>query len=64
MSTHVEGAQVRITVDLDAELHRDMKQWRMHQGRGVTLAKIYRALSNELLSDPELARSVLSRIHA
>lgn len=64
MTTHAVAAQVRITVDLDAELHRDMKRWAIDQGPGVTLAKIYRALSNELLNDPELAQAVLTRIHA
>jgi hypothetical protein len=62
MKNHAEGSPVRITVDLAPDLHSAMKAWAEERGPRLTLAKVYRALSKELLSDPVLADSVLARI--
>ncbi|TCC33912.1 hypothetical protein E0H75_42420 [Kribbella capetownensis] len=53
---------VRVTLDLESNQHRQMKLWSVENGPGLALAKIYRALSDELLANPDLAHAVLTRI--
>jgi hypothetical protein len=53
---------VRVTLDLESDQHRQMKLWTVENGPGLALAKVYRALSDELLANPELADAVLARI--
>ena len=62
MSTATEQTQVRVTIDLEADLHREMKLWVAQNGPRVTLAQVYRALSAEMLADPALAGAILARI--
>jgi hypothetical protein len=62
MTTATEQVHVRVTLDLDADLHREMKLWAVQNGPRVTLANVYRALSDELLTNPKLAEVVLARI--
>lgn len=54
------GKPVRITVDLDPELHRFLKLYALDSGaRG---AAVVRALLRELGDDPELSARVLQRL--
>jgi len=62
MSTTDDTQRVRVTIDLAPDLHREMKVWVAQQGHRATLAKVYRALSDELLTNPGLAVAVLARI--
>lgn len=53
---------VRITVDLDAERHRRLKQYALDAG--ARSAPVIRALLDELDEDPELSARVEARLSA
>ena len=56
----VGGKPVRITVDLDAERHRRLKQYALDTS--VRAAPVVRALLDELDEDPELSARVRARL--
>jgi len=56
----VGGKPVRITVDLDAERHRRLKQYALDAG--ARSAPVVRALLDELDEDPELSARVRARL--
>lgn len=58
----VVGKPVRITVDLDAERHRRLKQYALDAG--ARSAPVVRALLDELDEDPELSARVRARLSA
>ena len=58
----VGGKPVRITVDLDAERHRRLKQYALDAG--ARSAPVIRALLDELDEDPELSARVKARLSA
>jgi hypothetical protein len=50
---------VRITVDLDPEMHRQLRIWCVNSGlSAATQAGVLRALAARLMSDPELSAAV------
>lgn len=56
------GKTVRITVDLDPERHRRLKQYALDAG--ARSAPVVRALLDELVQDPELSARVQARLSA
>ena len=58
----VGGKTVRITVDLDADRHRRLKQYALDAG--ARSAPVVRALLDELDEDPELSARVRARLSA
>ena len=58
----VGGKPVRITVDLDPERHRRLKQYALDGG--ARSAPVVRALLDELDEDPELSARVRARLSA
>ena len=58
----VGGKPVRITVDLDPERHRSLKQYALDVG--ARSAPVVRALLDELDEDPELSARVEARLSA
>ena len=58
----VGGKPVRITVDLDHERHRRLKQYALDAG--ARSAPVIRALLDELDEDPDLSARVEARLSA
>ena len=56
----IGGKPVRITVDLDPERHRRLKQYALDAG--ARSAPVVRALLDELDGDPELSARVRARL--
>jgi hypothetical protein len=50
---------VRITVDLDPEMHRQLRIWCVNSGLpAATQAGVLRALAARLMTDPELSAAI------
>jgi hypothetical protein len=53
---------VRITVDLEPDLHRRLKVWAV-ESDDSKLAEVVRVLAERMLDDPELAEQVRQDLH-
>lgn len=54
---------VRITVDLDPEMHRQLRIWCVNSGLpAATQAGVLRALAARLMNDPELSASIAAEL--